>query len=73
MYSTRYLGRQPIVDANQQLVAYELLFRSSQANVARVNDDVMATTAVIRHAFVDLGWVKCWETGWASSMSVTPC
>lgn len=55
MYSTRYLGRQPIVDANQQLVAYELLFRSSHANVARVNDDVMATTAVIRHAFVDLG------------------
>ncbi len=55
MYSTRYLGRQPIVDANQQLVAYELLFRSSQANVARVDDDVMATTAVIRHAFVDLG------------------
>ncbi len=55
MYSTHYLGRQPIVDAQRQLVAYELLFRSSQNNVARVSDDFMATTAVIRHAFVDLG------------------
>lgn len=73
MYSTRYLGRQPIVDANQQLVAYELLFRSSQANVARVNDDVMATTAVIRHAFVDLGVGEVLVTGWASSMSAIPC
>ncbi|BAK78744.1 diguanylate phosphodiesterase [Pseudogulbenkiania sp. NH8B] len=55
MYSTHYLGRQPIVDARENLVGYELLFRSSPVNAAHVVDDFAATATVIRHAFVDLG------------------
>lgn len=55
MYSTYYLGRQPIVNADQQLVAYELLFRSGATNHASFEDSVVATMSVIKHTFVDLG------------------
>ncbi len=50
-----YLGRQPIVGRRGELVGYECLFRSSPANRAAVIDDVAATAAVIKHAFLDLG------------------
>lgn len=50
-----FLGRQPILDRNQQLVAYELLFRSgSSVNSASVADDVQATATVIANAFFEL-------------------
>ena len=51
-----FIGRQPIIDRNQQLYAYELLFRSSrQKNSADVLDNLAATANVIMHAFADLG------------------
>jgi len=51
-----FIGRQPIMDRSQQLVAYELLFRGSQhRNSAEVHDDLDATANVITHAFADLG------------------
>jgi EAL and modified HD-GYP domain-containing signal transduction protein len=50
-----YLGRQPIVGRQQELVAYELLFRSSQRNAATVTDDVAASATVMQHAFSSLG------------------
>lgn len=51
-----FLGRQPILDRNQQIVAYELLFRSSnQAHSANVTSDLLATAHVITHAFSELG------------------
>ncbi len=51
-----FIGRQPIMDRKQQLVAYELLFRRSpQKNSAEVYDDLTATANVIMHAFADLG------------------
>jgi len=51
-----FIGRQPILDRSQQLVAYELLFRRSrQKNSAEVYDDLAATANVIMHAFADLG------------------
>ena len=53
--SSRYLGRQAIVDRQQQLVAYELLFRSSPANFALVRDDLLASAEVLRNAFGELG------------------
>ena len=53
--SSRYLGRQAIVDRQQQLVAYELLFRSSPANFALVRDDLRASAEVLRNAFGELG------------------
>jgi EAL and modified HD-GYP domain-containing signal transduction protein len=45
-----FLGRQPILNRNQGLVAYELLFRRAGANAAGVIDDLSATAAVIEHA-----------------------
>ncbi len=51
-----FLGRQPILDRDQHIVAYELLFRSSsQGNSASVTDDLLATAHVITHAFSELG------------------
>lgn len=50
-----FLGRQPILDREQQLVAYELLFRSSHVNAAGVfEDDSLATATVIANAFTQL-------------------
>ncbi len=50
-----FLGRQPILDRHQRLVAYELLFRAGQVNSATVTNDVLATSSVIHHAFADMG------------------
>ena len=50
-----FIGRQPIMDRRQQMVAYELLFRRSQHNAADVHDDLAATASVITRAFIDLG------------------
>ena len=56
-----FLGRQPILDRDQRLFAYELLFRSGSRNFAEVTDGVQATATVIairqiidRHAPVPL-------------------
>lgn len=50
-----YLGRQPILDVKENLVAFELLFRSSRMNGAQIDDDLVATATVINHAFSELG------------------
>ncbi len=50
-----FLGRQPILDSEQQLVAYELLFRNSCHNAAAVTDGMQATAIVIANAFTELG------------------
>lgn len=49
-----YLGRQPILDSQQQLLAYELLFRSGRQNAAQVSDQVQATATVVTNAFSEL-------------------
>lgn len=49
-----YLGRQPILDRNQTLVAYELLFRSGEHNAAQFDDGARATATVIANAFSEL-------------------
>ncbi len=49
-----FLGRQPIVGAKGELVAYELLFRSSHKNKATVFDDIAASAEIINYAFTDL-------------------
>lgn len=51
-----FLGRQPILDRNRQLFAYELLFRSSSAekgNFASFLDGNQATATVIINAFTE--------------------
>lgn len=51
-----FLGRQPILDSYQNLVAFELLFRSGQtATTANVTNDSFATANVIINAFSQLG------------------
>src|SRR5450830_152813 len=45
-----FLARQPILSIEQELIGYELLFRSTAVNRATVTDDAAATAAVIEHA-----------------------
>jgi EAL and modified HD-GYP domain-containing signal transduction protein len=45
-----FLARQPILNRDQSLAAYELLFRSAAAGPANVIDDLAATASVIVHA-----------------------
>lgn len=45
-----FLARQPILNREQGLVAYELLFRRADIGTASVIDDLAATAAVIQHA-----------------------
>jgi EAL and modified HD-GYP domain-containing signal transduction protein len=50
-----FIARQPIVDRNESLVAFELLFRSAHSATAGVIDDVHATAQVIVNAFGEMG------------------
>lgn len=51
-----FLGRQPILDRERRVIAYELLFRASAyADEAHVTNDALATTQVIDRAFRELG------------------
>jgi len=45
-----FLARQPILDRNQDLYAYELLFRAAGTGDANVTNDLSATASVIAHA-----------------------
>jgi c-di-GMP-related signal transduction protein len=49
-----FLARQPILDRDQNQVAYELLFRSGHHAEARVTDGQQATATVICNAFSHL-------------------
>ena len=50
-----FLARQPILNRDQRLVAYELLFRSGNHAEARFSDGQAATATVISHTFSQLG------------------
>lgn len=50
-----FLGRQPILDRNGDIHAYELLFRASGVNAAHIIDERHATIQVITRAFGELG------------------
>lgn len=50
-----FLGRQPILDREQRLFAYELLFRNGNRNAADITNGVQATATVIANAFSELG------------------
>lgn len=49
-----FLGRQPILNREQKLIAYELLFRSSGSDKATVDDGRLATSQVVARAFGEL-------------------
>ncbi|MDE2389775.1 MAG: HDOD domain-containing protein, partial [Betaproteobacteria bacterium] len=50
-----YLGRLPILDKKQNLVAYELLFRSGQSNEVSITDNSAASANVIIDTYGQLG------------------
>jgi len=50
-----YLGRQPILDRNGALTAFELLFRDSSENRALVTDDRIATAQVVIRTIGEVG------------------
>ena len=50
-----FLGRQPILDRDQHLIGFELLFRDGRAAGANVSDDMAATASVVLHAFNEFG------------------
>lgn len=50
-----FIARQPILDRNEQLYAYELLFRARATGHAEVASDLAATAAVLNHVFTELG------------------
>jgi len=50
-----FLARQPILDREQNLIAYELLFRGGNTNTASVTDDLHATAHVITNLFTEMG------------------
>ncbi len=50
-----FLGCQPILDRTQNLAGFELLFRSSLKNTARIENDLAASVVVFNHLFAELG------------------
>lgn len=50
-----FLARQPIFDTALEVVAYELLFRSSDSGPAVFNDATFATTKLITNTFLEVG------------------
>jgi len=45
-----FLARQPILNRQQELFAYELLFRNAETGPAEITSDLSATASVIAHA-----------------------
>lgn len=50
-----YLARQPVFDRRQKVVAYELLYRTSEENFNPEKDGNLATAEVISNSFLSIG------------------
>jgi EAL and modified HD-GYP domain-containing signal transduction protein len=56
MQDHAFIGRQPILDAKQQIIAYELFFRhDAAATSAIIEDDVRSCTRVLLNTLNDMG------------------
>lgn len=53
-----FVARQPILDKNNKVIAFELLFRDSNLNTYNYHDGDEATLAVIRNSYFDIGMNK---------------
>ena len=51
-----FLGRQPILDRKQNIVGYELLFRSADVSYANITDHLQAGCSVIMNALTAFGF-----------------
>lgn len=50
-----YIGRQPVFDTKRRTYAHQLLYRSSAANTAAVDDPDEATRELVEHALFQFG------------------
>ena len=50
-----FVGRQPIFDDQENLIGFELLFRAGHLDAASVTDGDLATSDLLRSAFIDIG------------------
>jgi c-di-GMP-related signal transduction protein len=50
-----FLGRQPILNRHQEIVGFELLFRSTEKNAADIDDYSQAIASVITHVLSTFG------------------
>ncbi|QAR33601.1 EAL domain-containing protein [Geovibrio thiophilus] len=50
-----FVGRQPILDINGNIYAYEILFRNAEKNVAEIDDNLSATSSVLLHLLQNFG------------------
>ena len=50
-----FVGRQPIYNREQKVIAYELLYRAGNGNFAEISDGDRATTEVIINSVLDIG------------------
>ena len=50
-----YLGRQPILNREKKIVAYEILYRKKLESFARIEDEDQATSRVIVNIFNNIG------------------
>jgi EAL and modified HD-GYP domain-containing signal transduction protein len=55
---TFFLGRQPILDIRQEIVGYELLFRSSEKNFSEFDNQNRACMSVISSALSGFGFTE---------------
>lgn len=51
-----FLGRQPILNRNQEIIGYELLFRAAERNVAEFESYSFASASVITSALASFGF-----------------
>src|SRR5690242_14183628 len=50
-----YVARQPILNVANDLVGFELLFRSTEDNAAHISDSIDATSTVVANVFTEIG------------------
>ncbi len=53
-----HIGRQPIFDANQQVIGYELLYRQREGAFSNITDGDQATSQIIVNSFWEMGLGK---------------
>ncbi|MBB5020778.1 EAL and HDOD domain-containing protein [Desulfurispira natronophila] len=53
-----YIGRQPILDASNQIVAYELFFRHNHSNMTIYEDSVQASARTLVNLLMNIGMNK---------------
>lgn len=56
LHNNFFLGRQPILDSRQEIIGYELLFRSTEKNVSEYENQDQASMSVIASALAGFGF-----------------